>query len=43
MLEYEDSPEAMLASFEKHLGHAISEQLTAYLIDLYMQSRENAS
>jgi ABC-type multidrug transport system ATPase subunit len=43
MLEYEDSVEAMLASFEEHLGHAISEQLTAYLIDLYMQSHENAS
>ena len=43
MLEYEDSPEAMLASFEERLGHAISEQLTAYLIDLYMQSHEKVS
>ena len=35
MMEYALSVEIMLDSFEKKLGHRISEQLTAYLIDLW--------
>jgi ABC-type multidrug transport system ATPase subunit len=42
-MDDEDNVETMLASFEEKLGHAISEQLTAYLIDLYLQSKERAS
>ena len=42
-MDYEDNVETMLVSFEKKLGHAISEQLTAYLIDLYLQSQERES
>lgn len=42
-MDYEGNVETMLVSFEKKLGHAISEQLTAYLIDLYLQSQERES
>jgi len=43
LMEFEDSAETMLAAFEEKLGHAISEQLTAYLIDLYEQSCEQGN
>lgn len=42
-MDYEDNVESMLASFEEKLGHAISEQLTAYLIDLYLQAQDRES
>ena len=35
MMGYSGSVEEMLNSFEEKLGHRISEQLTAYLIDLW--------
>ncbi len=36
-LEFNDTPENMLAEFEAKLGHRISEQLSAYLVDLWCQ------
>ena len=39
-MEYANSVEDMLEKFEKKLGHSISEQLTAYLIDLYDETNE---
>ena len=42
-MDYEDNVESMLSAFEEKLGHAISEQLTAYLIDLYLQAQERES
>lgn len=37
MMNLNESVEDMLDEFEKKLGHGISEQLTAYLIDLWCQ------
>ena len=36
-MEINDTAESMLAEFEDKLGHRISEQLTAYLVDLWCQ------
>ena len=36
-LEYKDTAESMLAEFESNLGHRISEQLSAFLVDLWCQ------
>ena len=37
MLNFSDNVESMLSEFESKLGHRISEQLTAYLVDLWCQ------
>jgi predicted ATPase len=36
-LRFNETPESMLAEFESKLGHRISEQLSAFLVDLWCQ------
>lgn len=40
MMEYESSIDKMLSEFEKKLGHALTDQVETYLINLYAQNND---